>query len=202
MEKKNIAPITAKKSEKKRFMKRLYGPADFQCFLEDMTASMTDMHSARRKHFINHQFGERIMMAVTEVNGCRYCSYFHTQVALKAGLSQEEIQNTLGGVFSHAPTEEVTALFFAQHYAEQSGKPQPQELDNLYQTYGILRSKAILAYIRAIMVGNAWGNAFDALRFRLRGKPQRELSLGQELKVILMPFYCMPFFLIKRLFSI
>jgi len=201
MEKSSIKSNARIQSEKRRFMKRLYGSKDFRRFLEDMMVSLTDMRSARRGHFITHQFGERIMMAVTEVNGCRYCSYFHTQAALKVGLSHEEIQDTLGGVFAHAPTEEVTALLFAQHYAEQSGQPQAQELDNLFKTYGESRSKAILAYIRAIMVGNAWGNAFDALRFRIKGQPQNDLSLEQELLVILMPFYCMPIFLIQHLFS-
>ncbi|MFC0273464.1 carboxymuconolactone decarboxylase family protein [Metabacillus herbersteinensis] len=32
------------------------------------------------------------MLAVTEVNGCEFCSYSHTKIALEQGMSQEEIK--------------------------------------------------------------------------------------------------------------
>ena len=104
------------------------------------------------------------MLAVTEVNGCRYCSYFHTQVSLKAGLKKEEIKRTLDGDFKDAPQEELAALYFAQHYAESAGKPNLEAVQCMKDAYGEKKAQAILAYIRAIMIGNAWGNSFDALR--------------------------------------
>ena len=53
------------------------------------------------------------MLAVTSVNGCRYCSYFHTSLALKEGMSADEIQHLLGGEFADAPAAEAVALLFA-----------------------------------------------------------------------------------------
>ena len=44
---------------------------------------------------ISPDFRERLMLAVTAVNGCRYCSYAHTRAALKGGLSREEISGLL-----------------------------------------------------------------------------------------------------------
>ena len=41
---------------------------------------------------------ERVMLAVTEVNGCEICSYAHTRRALEAGLSDAEVRELLGGV--------------------------------------------------------------------------------------------------------
>lgn len=35
------------------------------------------------------------MLAVTQVNGCRYCSYVHARMALQAGLSEQEIRTVL-----------------------------------------------------------------------------------------------------------
>ncbi len=53
---------------------------------------------------ISPAFRERLMLAVTAVNGCRYCSYFHTGEALKSGLSQEEISRLLSGESAAYPT--------------------------------------------------------------------------------------------------
>ena len=76
------------------------------------------------------------MLAVTEVNGCRYCSYFHTQVSLKAGLKNEEIKRALDGDFKDAPQEELAALYFAQHYAESAGKPNLDAVQCMKDAYG------------------------------------------------------------------
>ena len=108
-----------------RFMKRLYGPRAFCRLLTDMLINIGDMRKAGKANRVSREFSERIMMAVTEVNGCPYCSYFHAQVALKAGINIEEIDRTLAGDFKDAPGEELAALYFAQHYAESGGKPQP-----------------------------------------------------------------------------
>jgi len=77
-----------------RFMKRLYGPRVFYRLLTDMLINIRDMREAGKARRVSREFSERIMLAVTEVNGCRYCSYFHAKVALKAGMEKGEIENT------------------------------------------------------------------------------------------------------------
>jgi AhpD family alkylhydroperoxidase len=193
--------ITAKEQNNlqggRKFMKRLYCPKDFFRMLEDMFASMGAMRRGRKQGLVSTEFAERIMMAVTEVNGCRYCSYFHSQVALKAGLSDSEIRETLSGDFSNTPEEELPALMFGQHYAETGGRPDPQTWQRLVETYGQAKAEAIRGNIRTIMIGNAWGNAFDSLRVRLKGRPNSEMNLLQEIAVILGPILMMPVVLIK-----
>ena len=168
-------------SAPRQFMKRLYPARVVYRFLREMLSSMGDMRKGRKAGLVSQEFSERIMLAVTEVNGCRYCSYFHTQVALKAGMEAEEINATLAGDFGNSPAEELPALLFAQHYAEQAGQPEPELVTRLMDTYGQARARAIIANIRAIMIGNASGNAFDALRLRLKGQPSGQTSLGDEL---------------------
>ena len=183
-----------------KFMKRLYPPRDLFRMLVDVFSSTGAMRRGRKQELVNTEFSERIMMAVTEVNGCRYCSYFHTQVALKAGLDESEIRETLSGNFSNAPEEELPALMFAQHYAESSGRPDPQTWQRLVETYGKDKAEAIRAHIRAIMVGNTVGNAADSLRMRLKGKPGGGLNLLQEILVILGPVLMLPFVLLDLIF--
>ncbi|BBB48978.1 carboxymuconolactone decarboxylase family protein [Pelolinea submarina] len=168
----------------RKFMKRLYSTKDVYRFLRDMLSSVGDMRTGRKAGLVSVEFSERIMLAVTEVNGCRYCSYFHAQVALKAGLDTDEISDTLSGDFRSAPAEELPALLFAQHYADRAGWADPDLVDSLMDTYGEARGRAIIANIRAIMLGNVWGNTFDALRFRLKGQPSGQTSLGGELLAV------------------
>ena len=177
-------PAGAGSSAPHQFMKRLYPTKVVYRFLREMLSSMSDMRAGRKTGLISREFSERIMLAVTEVNGCRYCSYFHTQVALKAGMNADEINATLAGDFGNTPAEELPALLFAQHYAEQAGRPDPETVEKLMAAYGETRGRAIIANIRAIMIGNASGNAFDALRFRLKGRPSGQTSLGDELMTV------------------
>ncbi len=181
-------------------MKRLYKPNDFYRLLSDLMSSAGASNGLPKKDRISKQFMERIMLAVTEVNGCRYCSYFHTQVSLKAGLKKEEISRTLDGDFKDAPQIELAALYFAQHYAESCGKPNPEAVQCLLDAYGIKKSQAIVAYIRAIMVGNAWGNMFDALRSRIKGSPMAGFSFCDEMGVIIGPVIFIPLIAINRVF--
>jgi AhpD family alkylhydroperoxidase len=183
-------------------MKRLYKPNDFYRLLSDLMSSAGASNGLPEKDRVSKQFMERIMLAVTEVNGCRYCSYFHTQVSLKAGLKKEEISRMLEGDFKDAPQVELAALYFAQHYAESRGKPNPEAVQCLLDAYGIKKSQAIVAYIRAIMIGNAWGNMFDALRSRIKGSPAAGFSLCDEMGVIIGPVIFIPLIAINRLFKI
>ncbi len=181
-------------------MKRLYKPRDFRGLLADLMSSAGDTRRRPKDQRISHRFSERIMMAVTEVNGCRYCSYFHTQVSLKAGMRKDEIRRIMDGDFEGAPQEELAALYFAQHYAESGGKPDPNAVQCMVDTYGEAEVRENLAYIRAIMIGNAWGNMFDALRHRLSGDPVADQSIWDELGVILGPLVMMPGIILGRLF--
>jgi len=185
-------------TEIQKYMKRLYAPSDFYQLLSDMVLNLKDMREAAKAGRIDKEFSERIMMAVTEVNGCRYCSYFHTQAALKAGMQKSEIDQILEGEFKDAPREEIAALYFAQHYADSGGKPNLDAVQCMRDSYGNAMTKNILAYIRAIMIGNAWGNMFDALRVRFKGNPSGETTLMDELSVVFGIFWMMPVLFIKK----
>ncbi len=182
----------------KRFMKRLYKSRDFFRLLSDLMSSAGATRKLSGEDRISKQFMERIMLAVTEVNGCRYCSYFHTQVSLMSGLNKKEIYRALEGDFEDAPKEELAALYFAQHYAESAGKPNPDAVICLKEAYGESKAGAIIAYVRAIMIGNAWGNMFDALRYRIKGSPVDGLTFSDEVSVILGPLVMIPLLLFRK----
>jgi AhpD family alkylhydroperoxidase len=107
------------------------------------------------------------MLAVTAVNGCRYCSYFHTKQALKSGISLEEISKLLSGDINDCPEEEALALIYAQHWAESNTHPDPEAVKKLQETYNFEKVEAIHLALRMIRLGNLLGNTWDYLLYRI-----------------------------------
>lgn len=68
-------------------------------------------------------FRERIMLAVTQVNGCGLCAWAHTREALRAGIDRAEIRQMLAAEFDGVPEGQRTALLFAQHWTDTQGQP-------------------------------------------------------------------------------
>ena len=82
-------------------------------------------------------FLERIMLAVTEVNGCAACSYYHTKVALEEGFSAEEIRDTILALYDRGLAD---PHFFEPEYTEEQLRPgvlpahEARSLDRLIET--------------------------------------------------------------------
>jgi AhpD family alkylhydroperoxidase len=110
---------------------------------------------------------ERLMLAVTEVNGCRYCRYAHSRMALTAGLSEVELKELAAGNFQGSPPEQVPALLYAQHWAETDARPDAEARRRVVETYGSGQTEAIELTLRAIRVGNLLGNTWDCLLYRV-----------------------------------
>jgi AhpD family alkylhydroperoxidase len=182
------------------FNKRVFNITTFRAAMDDLVDHLGDLRAAMRGKRVSKAFSERIMLAVTQVNGCRYCDYGHTRLALQAGITREEIDALAAGSFDQSPGEETIALLFAQHYAESKGQPDPESWERLVETYGEDTARDILVYIRMITVGNLYGNTLDAFFSRFRGRPAANSSLWQELGVLFGIFVIVPVALIRRLF--
>ncbi|MBN2500235.1 MAG: carboxymuconolactone decarboxylase family protein [Anaerolineales bacterium] len=185
------------------FSRRIFTYRSFIQAIDDLLARLPDLKHAARGGRVSKAFSERIMLAVTQVNGCRYCYWGHSLAALKAGIPQDQIDAIISNEFMELPAEEVPALLFAQHYAETEGHPDPEAWDKLVEQYTQEGAQDILAYIRMITFGNLWGNSFDALLSRFGGKPAPNSSLLSELgiifgSVVILPFKVVVYFLKPR----
>jgi AhpD family alkylhydroperoxidase len=145
---------------------------------------MGDMRRAYRSGILDKRFIERIMLAVTQVNGCKMCSYAHTRMALESGMSAQEIRCMLSGEFADVPDSQQKAILYAEHYAQTEGNPSPESTAVLLESYGRDQAVAILAFIRIIMLGNAYGNSLGALQERLKGTPAPGSTLSGELLLL------------------
>ena len=75
----------------------------------------------------SHALREKIMLAVSSVNECRYCQWGHAQLASAQGVSLEEINEILGFQSLEAATSaEAVAILFAQSYAENGNRAEPE----------------------------------------------------------------------------
>jgi len=133
-----------------KFTRRTYHSlSDFFVDIRFILANRPLLHKATRGGLVPFAFRERLMLVVTEVNGCRYCSYFHAKEALKAGITTEELKDLLAGCIpEEGPEEEYPALLYAQHWAESDAHPEPGVQQVLLETYGVEKSDAINTILR------------------------------------------------------
>jgi AhpD family alkylhydroperoxidase len=152
-----------------KFTRRTYRSLiDFYADMRYILAKRSSLREATRGGLVPYAFRERLMLVVTEVNDCRYCSYFHAQEALKAGILKEELQDLLDGCIPEgSPEEEVPALLYAQHWAESDARPDPEAQLRLLDVYGKDKAGAIQIILRMIRMGNLLGNTWDYWLYRL-----------------------------------
>lgn len=126
---------------------------------------------------INGRFSEHLMLAVTAVNDCKYCSFIHSRLALQEGCSQVEVNDILNSNFQNVDKDEITALSFAQYYADTNGHPDRKSAKALLKCYGATTTEEILTRIYIIMIGNLAGNTIDAFEDYIKGYSKRIDSL-------------------------
>jgi AhpD family alkylhydroperoxidase len=177
--------------------KRIYGVRINARLMNNFLSHLGDIKRAKAQAAVSPEFEKRIMLAVTQVNGCRMCGYFHTREALKMGMDAAQIKSILDGQLGSAPEDEMIALVFAQHYADTIGRYDDAAWQRVVAAYGQDKAQAIRAYIRAIMVGNAQGNIVGALKSRFKGQPEPGSTFLREMTVLAADVFLIPFFLVK-----
>jgi len=154
----------------KGFHRKIYTAGLFIKDISYLLYKLPTIIGTFRNKDISKAFMEKIMIVVTAVNGCTYCSWFHAKTAVSSGISPEEVKNMLELQF-HADADdfETPALLYAQHYAETNRQPDPDTDRRLAAFYGEKTAAHILVIIRIIFFGNLTGNTFDAFLSRLQG---------------------------------
>ena len=151
-----------------KFERRIYHSlsellADFRAIM----SQRKQISSLMRGEVVAPSLRERLMLAVTAVNRCRYCSYAHAREALSKGISQVEIEALASGMFEDSPPEEVPALLYAQHWAEMNGEPETSVREQVVERYGEQVVEMMELALRMIRAGNLSGNTFDYLLYRV-----------------------------------
>jgi AhpD family alkylhydroperoxidase len=150
------------------FMRRTYhNLGEFLADVRTMMSRRQEIRTLMQGEIISPSFRERLMLAVTQVNQCRYCSYAHAREALSKGMSREEIEALGKGMFDASPPEETPALLYAQHWAEADGAPEPSVREQVVARYGEQAVGLMELAFRMIRAGNLSGNTFDYFLYRV-----------------------------------
>jgi AhpD family alkylhydroperoxidase len=166
------------------FRKRVY---TLSAFGADLAYLISHPHYAFVPRFrISKAFQERIMLAVTSVNECRYCSWFHKKMAHRAQIPGEQIRALLqNSAADSIPEKELPAIYYAFAYAESERVPDTEIEQRARAAYGE-GFGGVYYTIRMIYFGNLCGNTFDAFLSRLRGHSVDYSSLATEIVVSLV----------------
>ncbi|MCX5971803.1 MAG: carboxymuconolactone decarboxylase family protein [Coprothermobacterota bacterium] len=167
------------------FSKRFFTPISFQNTMAGFLSNTGELRRAMRGGKLGRAFGERIMLVVSQVNGCRSCSYAHTRFALREGVPADELYRLADGDLQGQPEGILVALLFAQHYAETGGNPESATRERLEATYGKDGAREVRAYIRLAMMTSLFNNTLEAIWSRLLGRPAAGSALSDELSVML-----------------
>jgi len=185
----------------KKGHKQLYSIIEIYWIVYYGLRTMKYMVREKRNGDINSEFIERLMLAVTEVNQCAVCSYAHSKMALEMGMSSTEIKEMLNGEFSAVPNNELSAVMFAQHYADQRGRPTKESWEQVINLYGREKAQGILGSIRAIMMGNAYGIAWGSFFNRFKRKADPRSNIFYELMVITVGTLLIPLAIVHSLLA-
>jgi AhpD family alkylhydroperoxidase len=183
--------------ESKELKAKIFTTAMFYKHLKISIANFSDLRKSRKNKNVSKVFSEKIMLAVTQVNGCRYCNYVHTKSAIDAGASADEINTMLNGELGEIDKDESFALLFAQHYADTDGNPDKLTYKKFVEHYGAQKATDILAMIRIIMTANIHGIALDSLVSRCKGQKMKGSKLINELGISLGILVLMPLAIIQ-----
>ncbi|MBN1686571.1 MAG: carboxymuconolactone decarboxylase family protein [Spirochaetales bacterium] len=145
-------------------LKCLTGARQFFALFGQTSKAMMGLRKLPPDQRISKQLGEKISLAVSGVNNCRYCTWLHTKTALEKGLSKREIDALLAAEFDGVAPEEQTAILYAQHWADREGDVSAEARQRVLDEYGPHRTAEIEASIRAVYFGNLCSNTVVACR--------------------------------------
>ncbi|MFO7944859.1 MAG: hypothetical protein R6U51_11235 [Anaerolineales bacterium] len=164
-----------------RFRRRTYTSlGEFWHDFQYLLSRRPTIKKAMSGDLISEAFRERLMNTVTEVNDCRYCRSFHSSQAALVGVSAEELEDITAGIISeNTPEDEIPALMYARHWAEENARPDKVRVQELREYYAEPVVEAIHVILYMIRSGNLLGNTFDYLLYKI-SFGQWGISSGDE----------------------
>lgn len=172
--------------------KRKFSFWEMYCALVFLPGAQAILIKNKKSKLVEPHFLRRLQLAVTEVSGCAACSYQHTKMALREGMSNEEISSFLSGDDRFIKPEEAKCIIFAQHFADSRGYPKQYAYDSIAEEYGEQQALTMLSAVQIMLAGNTYGIPVSAFQSRLKGKPFKDSSLHYELGMLIAGIIFLP----------
>jgi AhpD family alkylhydroperoxidase len=150
---------------KRRYFHSPYG---FLASLASIIAHLSGLPGFIRGR-VDMAFRQRLWLAVTSVNDCRYCAWLHSNLALQSGVAAEEVNALSSGGITDSPAEQRPALLYGMHWAEQDGRADPEARARLLEVYGKQTARVIELILSVIRFCNLTASTWDLLLHKISG---------------------------------
>jgi hypothetical protein len=122
-------------------------------------------------------------------------------MALNMGMNEMQIFNILDGNLNSMEQHETFGIFYAQHFADQSGKPDPEMFSKLIEIYGNISAINIHSACQVMLAGNIYGLPMSAFISRVKKQPYTNSSLSYELFMLSFGLLVFPFGILHGIFK-
>lgn len=127
-------------------------------------------------------FREELMLAVSKLNGCRFCSWGHHEWAAIAGVPDEELAKLEQLEAAGFNRRKWLAISYVRALVNGDFKRVPPELRRAMQhKYSRREIREIELIARIMDIGNRSSNTFDAMLSRLKGVAAKDSRIIDEL---------------------
>lgn len=124
---------------------------------------------------------ERVWLAVSGVNRCRYCLFVHGAWARRNGVGDREVDALVAGRPDPDAQSDEAAVTYMQAWAERDFRAAPAEVAAWFEdVFPRPMRERLMAVARMANFANRTGNTFDALLSRLQGRPNADGRLIDE----------------------
>lgn len=174
-------PDPSSRDPTREFRKRTHSLQSFLAEGSWVVWNLPRLGRATLTNRVDGQFREKLLLAVTTANDCRYCVQFHGSVAGIVGIDDETIGRIQDADIEAAVSEaEQPALLFGLQYAETDGHPTPDMLAALEAAYDPTTVADIVAFTRAMHFANLLGNTVDVGVFAIEHRLARGFGRARE----------------------
>ncbi len=151
-----------------RNARRTFTPKSFARHLPVALGALPALARAYLRPVATPALREKVMLATTRVNDCRYCAWIHGAMARHHGVDLDQLQEQLvaGGVACDDRCE-AAAIVYAQRYAATDGDPDPAITAALFAACGDRLARELRVYVESIHFANLSGNTLDAVLARV-----------------------------------
>lgn len=167
------------------FRKRTYTFPELMRALATVWRRRADVRAIwGRNKRLDPAFREQIMVAVAQVNECRYCSFVHQAWASQAGVSDKELAQMEGLDPESFDRRTWVALAYARARAEADFGPIAAEIDRDFQdNFREQEQEDIMLVAQVMTIANRSANTLDALLSRFKRAPAAGSRAFDELLI-------------------
>lgn len=164
------------------FKKRTMTAPQFVGSLASLLPELRTLYEVWGRNELDPGFREELMLAVSQLNDCRFCTWGHHEWAQISGVSNEELAQLESLDPSGFDRRKWVAIAYVRALVKRDFKGVQPELRRAVQhKFSPQEIRQIELVARVMDIGNRGSNTWEAMVSRLRGKPAPDGRILDEL---------------------